>query len=223
MNKIKLDRVLYILDMDITDIEVLFSKTEEGNDVRIQQFFEDIINDYESELINHLSNGTSDQLVNQLKVIVTRIDNSLKTIECWFPKLHKDYISRTDNQTDVETKQKVYDIVFKSNRIRYNAIKMLRSKLMLLFTTLEDKNNETTCIEDKVVNVINNEKITAIDKRLSNYDELMSMCDVCEVLKIQRNAVSNYIKDGFIKKVSQKGKRILIPKVEIRNYLLMHR
>jgi predicted DNA-binding transcriptional regulator AlpA len=205
--------LLNVLDVSNLDFNFIGENIEKnfGSIEAYNDYLNNLVNNFEKTIAINAIDKPKEQLEAFLRhnfLIVHNAINSINLIEDGFNK----------NRKLIESEQANIDLIDNLYLPVYN---LHKEKLIYLKHIIKNMfphvdTNSTYSDVKKEVEIVENNKSKEL---LDDYPDLLKMSEVEGILKVKRNAIYNYEKEGYFKRCSLKNKTVLFNKEDIKKFI----
>ena len=212
-----IENALKLCEIDFNQIQQRIEVEYYGS---IESYLENVrklANDFEVALSAAVLIQNQEQINSFAKLNIRRIEVAIKQVETWENILRE---SEIEIESDPANREIIEGFMRPIYEAHLNQLIYIEKLLKGQFKGNDSDNQLQKFSSETVIEV--QQKVSLknkVDELLNKYDEFLSMSDMEEILKVKRNAVYNYEKEGYFKRCTPKNKTILFKKEEIKNYL----
>lgn len=220
MDKQKIEKALYLINMDMDDTEVLYKDFENNSSTSlIEEFMGNIVSELEVELIASSTNSAERLVIGQAKLLLNKTEQRLSEIGDWLPELVKsNKLKNGEDELGITVQRRLLN----TTQSRYRALKYMQKMLANFLSAFEtgDKNLLKKS-EDNVESLTRTSKLAQIDRVLDNYGDTLTNRDLMKIFHVERNALYRYRREGYLKASPVKNNKVIYLKSDVREFMMI--
>lgn len=213
-----LENALILADIDFDTINNRFDNEFNGSFELYQNYAVKLCADFEIALKMLVLSSTPEKIAAFSQLNLKSINQSIKTIEFFEDAFSRNISGMQEDAAKNGVISRIQRPVQKCHYIQLTYIKKLfeevEESLKIDDGTKSTQSNNTNNLDSQ-----NKMNISDSNDLLKDYSELLSMKDMSEIFKVNRDAICKKEKAGHFKRCTLKNQKVMFEKEEIKRYL----